>query len=68
MRKPKIELLDPVFLTYASKISIKVVLDKIAADADIVSEGKGSRYFVYIVCDGSPMTLLWQVILELPEK
>lgn len=62
---PKICLLEPVFVNPASKSPLKVVLDKIASDAGINS---GYRRFVYIVCDGSPMTLVWQLILEDPQN
>lgn len=62
---PNITLLDPVFVNPASKSSLRVVLDKIAVDAGINTR---SRHFVYVVCDGSPMTLLWQLIMEEPQN
>lgn len=62
---PKISLLEPVFVNPASKSSSKVILDKISSDAGINS---GYRRFVYVVCDGSAMTLVWQLILEVTQN
>ncbi|CAG2229839.1 unnamed protein product [Mytilus edulis] len=61
----KISLIDSVFVNPASKSSLRVVLDKIAIDSGVST---GSRHFMYVVCDGSPMTLILQLIIEEPEK
>ncbi|KAK3086082.1 hypothetical protein FSP39_013206 [Pinctada imbricata] len=65
---PPMTLIDPVFVNPSSKAALRHVLDKIGEDAGIVSYGKGQRIWVFVVCDGSPMTLIWRLILEEPER
>ena len=63
-----ISLISPVFVNPGSKDSVMLVLDHIGKDAGIKSYGTGSREWCFVVCDGSPMTLVWQIIFENTEK
>ena len=65
---PEMTLIDPVFVNPASKAAVRVVLNEIAKDAGITSSEQGKRRWVFVVCDGSPMTILWRLIIEEPEN
>lgn len=59
-----IKLIDPLFVNPSSKEAVKLILDHIGKDAGIRAYGTGEREWCFIVCDGSPMTLIWQLIAE----
>ena len=61
-------LIDPLFVNPASLAAVEKILEHIGKDAGIKCLGYGNREWAFVVCDGSPMTLVLRLIDEQPEK